>query len=66
MTPVERVQMEEMFVQVAADAILLRHPQSVWLAQHACIGHIRLTDTSLEAAVERLGVWLAEQHEGRE
>jgi hypothetical protein len=55
--------MEEMFVQVAAEAIILRHPQSVWLAKHARIGHIRLTDTSLEAAVERLGVWLAERQE---
>ena len=61
MTPVERVRMEEMFVQIATDAIVLLHPQSAWLAKHGRIGNTGLTDAALEAAVERLGVWLDEQ-----
>lgn len=57
----ERVRMEEMFLQVAADAIQRRHPQASWIAAHSRGLPIPLSDAALEAAVERLGVWLAEQ-----
>lgn len=53
--------MEEMFVQLAAEAIGLRHPQAAWLVKHGHFLNTGLTDTALEAAVERLGVWLDEQ-----
>lgn len=53
--------MEEMFVQLAADAIQRRHPQAVWLVKHGHIGRTGLSDRALEAAVERLGVWLDDQ-----
>jgi hypothetical protein len=57
---VERLEMEEMFVQLAADAIQRRHPQADWLVTRANIGRIRMSDAALEAACERLGIWLVE------
>lgn len=64
MNKVERVFMELHFVQLAADAIQRRHPQADWLVRHAHFGDTGLTDRALEAAVERLGVWLTEHSEG--
>jgi hypothetical protein len=61
MNRIERLQMEEMFVQLAADAIVKRHPRADWLAQHACAGRVPLTDDDLERGAERLASWLAEQ-----
>jgi hypothetical protein len=61
MDRVERVQMEEMWLQVATDAICHRHPHAQWIADHSRGLPIPLTDAALEAAVERIGVWLAEQ-----
>jgi hypothetical protein len=60
---VERVRMEETFVQLAADAIGHRHPQADWLAGHGRFGDTGLTDRALEAAVERLGAWLASRRD---
>jgi hypothetical protein len=61
MTPLERVHAEEMFAQLAADAIQRRHPQAVWLAEKGRGRPIPLKDDALEAACERLAIWLAEQ-----
>jgi hypothetical protein len=62
-TRMERLRMEEMFLQVAADAIQRCHPQAPWIVAHSRGLPIPLTDAALEAAVERLGVWLADQAE---
>lgn len=58
---VERVQMEEMWLQVATDAICHRHPHAQWIADHSRSLPIPLSNAALEAAVERIGVWLADQ-----
>ena len=63
MNHVERFHLEVMFVAVAAEAIQRRHPASDWLVERGHVGHTGLTDRALEAAVERLGVWLDEQRE---
>ena len=55
-----RYLLEEVFVQLAADAIQRQHPQADWLAKHGQAGHTGLTDRALEAAVERLGAWLSQ------
>lgn len=61
MTPLERVHAEEMFAQLAADAIQRRHPQAVWLVGKGHTRPIPLKDDALGAACERLAAWLAEQ-----
>ena len=61
MRPLERVHAEELFAQLAADAIQRRHPQAVWLAEKGRERPIPLKDDALEAAIERLAAWLAEQ-----
>jgi hypothetical protein len=63
MNKVERVHAEYRFVALAGEAIYRRHPQAVWLAEHAYIGRTGLKDRALEAAIERLRTWLAEQSE---
>lgn len=61
MKRIERVQMEETWLTVATQALLHRHPQAQWIADHSRGLPIPLSDEALEAAVERIGVWLAEQ-----
>ena len=55
MTRVERVLMEEMWLEVAAAAIRHRHPQVRWIAEHSYGLPIPLSDAALQAAVERIG-----------
>lgn len=61
MTRIERVKLEEMWLQVATDAIQRRHPHAAWIAAHSRSLPIPLKDDALQAAVERIGVWLADQ-----
>lgn len=61
MTRLERVQMEEMWLTVATEAILHRHPHAQWIADHSRGLPIPLSDAALQAAVERIGVWLSDQ-----
>lgn len=61
MNRIERLQMEETWLTVATQAILHRHPQAQWIAEHSRELPIPLSDARLEAAVERIGLWLAEQ-----
>lgn len=51
---------EEMFVQLAADAIVRRHPQAVWLAEHGHEGNVRLSDATLDEAIKKLEAWITE------
>jgi hypothetical protein len=60
MNRMERLDMEERFVQLGADALMRRHPQGAWLADKGRARPIPLTDAALEAACERLAAWLAE------
>ena len=60
MSAFRRYMLEEQFVQLAADAIERQHPQSDWLVAHGYVGNTGLTERALEAAVERLGTWLAD------
>ena len=60
MKPTERLEMEERFVQLSADAICRRHPQAVWLVEKGRTRPIPLKDEALEAACERLAAWLVE------
>lgn len=52
---------ERKFVGLVGEAIFRRHPQAVWLAEHGHVGRTGLTDRALEAAIERLEAWLADQ-----
>jgi hypothetical protein len=58
---VERFRMEQMWLTVATEAILHRHPAAVWIADHSRGLPIPLKDDALEAAVERIGLWLADR-----
>ena len=60
MSAFRRYMLEEEFVQLAADAIERQHPHADWLAAHGYVGNTGLTERALEAAVERLGAWLAD------
>lgn len=59
MSAFQRHMLEEQFVQLAADAIERQHPHADWLVAHGHVGNTGLTQRALEAAVERLGAWLA-------
>lgn len=61
MNRIERIVVEEAFVQLAADAIERQHPAADWLVLHGRIGQTGLTDAAIAAAVERLQAWLREQ-----
>lgn len=58
---VERLHLEWMWLQVASDAIQRRHPHAQWIADHSRGLPVPMKDDTLLAAVERIGVWLAEQ-----
>lgn len=59
----ERMRAEEMFVTLATECLQARHPAGAWLVKHGHVGNVGMTDTALEAAIERLGVWLSERPE---
>lgn len=63
MKPTERLDMEERFVQLGADAVCRRHPNAVWLVEKGRTRPIPLTDRALEAACARLAAWLSEHEE---
>jgi hypothetical protein len=63
MNRIERLDLEERFVQLSADAVCRRHPQAVWLIWQGRTRPIPLKDEALEAACERLAAWLAEHEE---
>lgn len=60
MNRIERLDFEERFVQLGADAIQRRHPQGVWLGEKGRSRPIPLTDAALEAACLRLEAWITE------
>lgn len=53
--------MEEMWLTVATEAILHRHPHAQWIEKHSRGLPVPLKDAALEAAVERIGLWLADK-----
>lgn len=61
MNRLERFHAEELFAQLAADAIQRRHPRAAWLAEKGRERPIPLKDDALGAAIERLAAWLAEE-----
>lgn len=63
MRPIERLEWEERFVQLSADAIQRRHPQGMWLVEKGRVRPIPLKDEVLEAACERLAAWLADNRD---
>jgi hypothetical protein len=60
MTPIERLDLEERFVQLGADALMRRHPHAAWLVEKGRTRPIPLKDRALAAACARLAAWLKE------
>lgn len=57
MNALERMDLQEAYTDLAAKAILRRHPHAMWLAHKPARD---LNDRLLVAAVERLRAWLDE------
>jgi hypothetical protein len=58
---IERMALDEAFIQAAADCIQRRHPHGMWLAAKRPED---MGDATIAEAVKRLRAWLAEHDAG--